>query len=119
MISRAPADIDPVMVRYLESAHTGAGRAQNAVAFASAIGRADEAFALAEALFFSRGFDVGEVRFSSMQGSYTRRADRQTYFLFEPPAAPMRADARFEKLVTEIGLKAYWQAGGRPDYKTV
>ncbi len=112
MASRAPADVDKAMRLYLAAARTGAGHAQNAIFFASANGRLDEAFAIAGALFLGQGFEVGDVRFSSVQGSYTRRADRHTYFLFEPPVTAMRADPRFEKLVADIGLARYWQSAG-------
>lgn len=117
MASRAPGDIEAAMQLYLAAARKGAGHAQNAIFFASANGRLDEAFAIADALFLGKGFEVGDVRFSSVQGSYTRRADRHTYFLFEPPVAAMRADPRFERLVADIGLARYWRQAERPDYQ--
>lgn len=44
-------------------------------------------------------------------------ADRETFLLFANQAAPMRADARFPKLMAAVGLDAYWRATrSRPDY---
>jgi DNA-binding winged helix-turn-helix (wHTH) protein/tetratricopeptide (TPR) repeat protein len=118
MQSRAPRDIDAAVAVSLEGAHRGAGFAENGIQFLSALGRLDEAFAVADAYFFARGFDPGELRFSTEQGTYTRRNARRTHMLFYPPTAAMRADPRFARLAGELGLTSYWQASGvRPDYQ--
>lgn len=118
MLSRAPRDIDDAVAVSLEGAHRGAGFAENGMQFLSALGRLDEAFAVADAYYFARGFDPGELRFSTEQGTYTRRNARRTHMLFLPSTAAMRADPRFRRLVEELGLAQYWkEAGVRPDYQ--
>ncbi|NIJ65274.1 DNA-binding winged helix-turn-helix (wHTH) protein [Sphingomonas leidyi] len=118
MLSRAPRDIDAAVAAALEGAHRGAGFAENGMQFLSALGRPDEAFAVADAYFFARGFDPGELRFSTEQGTYTRRSARRTHMLFLPSTTAMRADPRFLRLAEEIGLVRYWKdAGVRPDYQ--
>jgi Flp pilus assembly protein TadD len=116
--SRKPADVDAAMAGLLAAAHTAVGHCQIAIQHASAFGRLDTAFAVADALFFGRGFDPGEVLYSAPQGTYSRHNDRRTNFLFYPPVAAMRADPRFAKLNEEIGLTRYWrEAGVKPDYR--
>jgi DNA-binding winged helix-turn-helix (wHTH) protein/tetratricopeptide (TPR) repeat protein len=118
MQSRSPRDIDAAVAASLEGAHRGAGFAENGIQFLSALGRLDEAFAVADAYFFARGFDPGELRFSTEQGTYTRRNARRTHMLFFPSTAAMRGDPRFARLVGELGLTDYWKASGiRPDYQ--
>jgi DNA-binding winged helix-turn-helix (wHTH) protein len=116
--SRNPADVARVIAAQQARAREGAGYAENAIQFACALGRVDEAFAIAEAYYFGRGFTVPEIRFTVEQGVYTPLRDRMTYFLFNPATRPMRADPRFAPLVAELGLTAYWAAAGaRPDFQ--
>ena len=117
VLSRDPVDSEAAAKLWVERAHQGAGYAENAIQFTTALGRLDDAFAVAEAYYFSRGFVVPEVRFTVQQGSYTPMSERQTMFLFNPSLARFRADPRFDRLVQEIGLKDYWQrSGAKPDY---
>ncbi len=116
--SRAPADIDQVVHEQTALAHGAAGHAENAIQFITALGRIDEAFAIADAYYFSRGFEVPEVRFSVEQGTYTPLAERLTAFLFMPSTTALRRDPRFNALVDEIGLERYWRESGTvPDYR--
>lgn len=64
MLSQKPADIDAAMRLNLDAAHKGRGFAENAIQFASALGRIDTGFSIAEAYFFNRGFRIGEYRFA-------------------------------------------------------
>ena len=106
-------------VATLARAHTGAGHAENSIQFLSTLGKFDEAFAVADAYFFDRGFSTGDLRFSPSQLARTRLEDRRTFMLFLPSTAPMRTDPRFNRLVGEIGLERYWrETGTRPDYRT-
>ncbi|MBW8754722.1 MAG: winged helix-turn-helix domain-containing protein [Sphingomonadales bacterium] len=118
LLSHDPAEADAAANLWLERAHLGAGYAENAIQFTSALGRLDDAFRIAEAYYFGRGFTVPEVRFTVQQGSYTPMAERLTAFLFNGSLARFRADPRFDRLVQEIGLKGYWdRSGTAPDYR--
>ncbi len=118
MQTRAPRDIDEAMRLSLDAARKGAGHCENAMQFASALGRVDRAFEIAGAYYFARGFDPGEVRFSEQQRSYTRRYARRTHMLFFPSTAAMRADRRFAEITRSQGLDRYWQDSGvLPDYR--
>jgi tetratricopeptide (TPR) repeat protein len=115
---RSPAGIDAVIAEQAERARRGAGYAENAIQFACALGRVDEAFGIALAYYFNRGFVVPDLRFTPDMPAYSPSRDRQTAFLFRPVTAPMRADPRFGKLVSALGLAHYWrQAGTLPDYR--
>lgn len=117
MLSHDPADIDAAVALWNQRAHRGAGYAENTIQFAAALGRLDEAYRVAEAYYFGRGFVVPEVRFTVQQGSYTPLAERQTAFLFQGSLVRFRADPRFDRLIQELGLKSYWvQSGTKPDY---
>jgi tetratricopeptide (TPR) repeat protein len=118
MEAPTPTAVDTVMQEQLERARRGAGYAENAIQFASALGRMDQAFAIAEAYYFGRGFEVPEIRYAPEQGTYTPRRERLTAFLFAPSTAAMRADSRFERLIREAGLIRYWtESRAKPDYK--
>lgn len=116
--SRAAADIDNAMRVHIEAAHHGSGYANNAMRFAAALGRLDDAFMLANAIYFGRPFDPGELFFTEQQAAYVARGNRPTDTLFEQPTAPMRRDARFEPLMQRLGIARYWQqSGSQPDYR--
>jgi hypothetical protein len=111
-------DKDKAADALIAAAHTGAGYAENAVTLLPALGRIDDAFMVANGLYFDRGFAVGKLRFSAEQRIYTQLLDRKTRPLFLPPAKPMRRDPRFLTLVTELKIADYWQkTGTKPDYQ--
>lgn len=113
--TRAPADVDRAVALNLALSPQGGGYALNAIQFLAGLNRLDEAFAVADAYFFGRGFKVGARSFSKEQGEYYMQL--RTYTLFMPCVAAMRADPRFDDLVERMGLKAYWaQSGHLPDY---
>lgn len=115
--TRAPADIAAMTAAYARAARETATGAEVAMLLAASFGRLDEAFAIAVAYFFDRGFQVPSERLT--QGSYSPRNRRNTTFLFWPPAAAMRSDARFAALTRELGLDDYWRrAGIAPDFRT-
>jgi hypothetical protein len=116
--SREPAAVERAMNIHAARARAGAGYAMIAMQLACAVGRIDDAFALAGAYYFGRGFVIPEIRFNAEQGIYSPQRERPTAPLFWPPLQPMRADPRFDSLVTELGLKLYWaEAGALPDYR--
>jgi tetratricopeptide (TPR) repeat protein len=112
--SRDPAETGAIMAMQMDAAHGSAGGAEHAIRNASALGRLDEAFTIADAYYFNRGFtvpDFGEDSASSPE-------QRQTRLLFEPVTRPMRADPRFEKLVRDLSFDRYWrESGNQPDYR--
>jgi DNA-binding winged helix-turn-helix (wHTH) protein/tetratricopeptide (TPR) repeat protein len=116
--SRDPAQIDAVMATQMQLARQTAGLAARAMTFASAIGRLDQAFALADAYYFSRGFTVPESSDPVPGAREPNLESRDTSVLFLPPTRPMREDPRFARLVEEIGLERYWrEVGVQPDYR--
>lgn len=117
--SREAAEVETVMAVQMQRAKEGRGMARNAIQFACALGRVDEAFSIAEALFFERGFTVSDApptaqnSLSTVEFEYVRER-----FLFQPSTGPMRADRRFNRLTEELGLERYWrEAGVQPDYR--
>lgn len=116
--TRSTADIERVMTVQLARAHEGNGYAENTIQFASVLGRVDEAFAVAEALYFERGFVIPDIRFTQEQGTYSPPGDRGTMFLFWPSTRAMRADPRFARLAAELGFERYWRdSGTQPDFR--
>jgi DNA-binding winged helix-turn-helix (wHTH) protein/tetratricopeptide (TPR) repeat protein len=114
--SGAAADVDQAVAVQLAAARRGIGYAENAMSWTAALGRLDDAFAVANAIFFDRGFVVPDQRFSPEQGRFNVAGSRPTHQLFMPVTASMRRDPRFGPLASELGLLTYWrQSGHLPD----
>jgi DNA-binding winged helix-turn-helix (wHTH) protein len=117
--TRSPPLVDAVVQESMKRARTGAGHAENSAQFLASLGRGDLALDILDAYYFGEGFVVPEVRFTASQGTYTPANDRLTAFLFGPSLAPIRDNARFDRLLERLGLNAYWRASGNvPDYRT-
>jgi tetratricopeptide (TPR) repeat protein len=117
LLTRSKADVDKAASLFWDRAHKAVGEAFNAAGFFAAIGRLDEAFAILDAVYFSRGFDVGERSYSEEQGGYADRRDRKTWYFWMPYMAGLRADPRAGKLMRELGLAEYWRKSGTgPDF---
>ena len=115
-LTRASAAVAAALAAYRRAAPMGAGFAENAIQFAAPMGLLDEAFRIAEAYYFGRGFKIGTIRFTAQQASYTPRDRLVTHILFAPSTRSMRQDRRFPRLVEELGLVDYWRRSGtRPD----
>lgn len=113
--SRDPAQVDAMMAKRSAQARTYGYGAINAIRDACAFGRLDEAFAVADAYYFNRGFSVPDY---PTPESGTSLDERQTRFLFAPITRPMRADPRFIRLTGELGLERFWRETGiPPDYR--
>ncbi|QPC98159.1 hypothetical protein [Qipengyuania soli] len=113
--SQNPSEVDAALLRLKASALRSIRPAVNAIRLASMKRRLDDAFSLAEAYFFGRGFEVaGDVG----GGLFISPNQRHTNFLFEPPAAAMWSDKRFGYLLEELGLERYWrEARIPPDFR--
>lgn len=113
--SRDPVQVELVSTAQLKRARVSAFGAGYAMRVLNALGKVDEAFAVADAYYFGRGFTVPDT---PAPGSLFTPDQRLTTGLFEPVTRPMRADARFGRLVGELGLDRYWRESGvQPDYR--
>lgn len=90
LATRSPSAIGAALAK------VAAGPANRAVLFLASVGRGNEAFARLQAYF---RLDPGSPPLSPL-------ARRYTDFLFMPPTAELRRDARFAVLATELGLPA-------------
>jgi DNA-binding winged helix-turn-helix (wHTH) protein len=109
------ADADKLAAAQIDAARRSASAAELAILLLAQLGRVDQAFAIADAYYFNRGFAVPDY---TTPGSRASPDQRQTRLLFEPRTRAMRADARFEPLVARLGLDRYWRdAGLVPDYR--
>jgi hypothetical protein len=112
IMTRSPLDVEAAVRANMAAAPAGAGYCMNAVKVSAQLGRLDDAFAAADALYLNRGFQVAPAFFTQQQGGYTPPDQRGTEFLFSPPCRQMRTDPRFQPLLREIGLVDYWRRTG-------
>lgn len=109
--------ISKTLSNLVNYARTSSVMAQYSIRNASMLGGIDEAFVVAAAYYFNKGFKVPDF---SGRGSDSTLNQRQTRILFEPVTAPMRRDARFEPMVRDLGLDDFWRRSGvQPDYRRV
>lgn len=111
MATRDPADAQAVIDAYDPMIGQGAGYAEIALRAAAGIGRPDDAFRYARALFLDEGTAIAPQRFSAQQ-NYGRVGERQTHLLFVPPFNALRGDPRYLELMADIGLVDYWRRSG-------
>ncbi len=117
-VSRAPADIGSVTADLVRDARQDAAAALRAIQDLSMLGCRDEAFAIADAYFFSRGFVIPDRPGAIGPDAVATLPSRETAFLFLPPARALRADPRFDRVTDGLGLTLYWrEAGVQPDYR--
>ena len=116
--SSATASAEAIAAAQLKRAHEATGLAEDAIRTTAMLGRADDAFAVANAYYFGRGFVVPDVRFTREDGFYSPPEQRQIHFLFEPLTRSMRAMSQFAPLLNDLGLERYWrESGAQPDFK--
>lgn len=117
-LSRDAGEIAAVTAKLREEAVKGADLAGRAIEYASFLGQVDQAFEIAEALYFSGGFTVADLSAQSGNSARISLDERRPRILFLPSTRSLRADARFEPLVAKLGLTRYWQeTGSVPDYR--
>jgi hypothetical protein len=100
------------------AAKTNLGLSSQAVIFLSAIGEVDAALEVVNELFVIIGRNSARGKPGAKAAAGTSIAWRFAPWLFIPPTASLRADARFEALCDGIGLTDYWSKRRVvPDYK--
>ena len=116
--TRDPAAKRKVADGLSQYARASTGAAGLAIELASLMGQPDAAFQFAEALFFSREFVVPDQAGGAGAIVGATLDDRRTRVLFLPSTAVMRNSSRFDRLMQELGLEAYWrESGSTPDYR--
>jgi tetratricopeptide (TPR) repeat protein len=100
----------------LAAAQLNPGQATYAAMALSQLGEIDAAFAVIDALLLSKGPLVAERPIVPRSFVANSPSWCRTQWLFMPPLAAVRSDARFGSLCEEIGLARYWrQRGVGPD----
>lgn len=117
LIERTPATIASAREAILGAARVSIGLAAHGVMMLSALGEIDAAFEVTDGLLLSRGPIVVQPTDGSKRSFMNDPGWKYTQYLFTPPSAAIRADARFDRLCEAIGLTDYWRIRGvRPDY---
>ncbi len=113
---RSPASVAAARRANLEAAKQDPGLSNQAVLVLSALGEVDAAFDIANELLLYRRPVEPRPQAAARQ-PVKSTGWRFTPWLFTPPVAAMRKDARFITLCDGIGLTEYWRTQGvRPDY---
>jgi len=117
LATRRPLDVAAAVDSVLSQVSRGPSHAISAVMILNGLGEIDRAFDVASAYLLERGPLMASVRWRAGDVSVNDSRRRKTSMLFVPVAAAMRADPRFMKLTTEIGLRSYWdRVGVLPDF---
>ena len=100
----------------LAAAQLNPGQATYAAMVLSQLGEMNAAFAVIDGLLLSEGPLVANRPIAPSSFVANSPSWCRTQWLFMPPLAAVRADARFESLCENIGLARYWrQRGVGPD----
>ena len=114
-----PANVARAREANLDEAKKDPKRTSQAVLALSALGEVDAAFEVANELLVFRPPALSSKEHKTPQRAGST-AWRFTPWLFTPPAAALRADARFGTLCDGTGLTDYWTKRGiKPDYQRV
>ena len=113
-----PARIAKAREANLAAAQLNPGQATYAAMALSQLGEVDAAFAVIHALLLSEGPLVAHRPIVPRSFVANSPSWCRTQWLFMPPLAAVRNDARFDRLCEDIGLKRYWrQRGVGPDLR--
>ena len=96
----------------LAAAQLNPGQATYAAMVLSQLGEVDAAFDVINALLLSKGPLVANRPIVPRSFVANSTSWCRTQWLFMPPLAAVRNDARFETLCDEIGLARYWRQRG-------
>jgi DNA-binding winged helix-turn-helix (wHTH) protein len=108
----SPQHVEAAVRANFEFAPTTPYFAGSAMMVLSALGRIDDAYAVAEGTLLRRGPLIGTIWAGKMSTAVTDLQWRRTMPLFTPAAAAMRADPRFISLCDGMGMTAYWRSRG-------
>jgi tetratricopeptide (TPR) repeat protein len=114
----SPGDVAKARQACARAATIAGGLAAQGVMILCALAEVDQAFDIANGFLLWRGSLVrrGESGIKGVGPDALWRISTQ--WLFTPPCAVMRADARFLPLCDGIGLTEYWKRRGvKPDYQ--
>ena len=115
---RSPAGIAAARKAVLEAANDDLGLAVHAIMALSALGDVDGAFEVTDALFAVRRSSALHAKNIAHRPPVKSTAWRFAPWLFTPPTAVLRADARFQSICDQIGLTEYWAKREiKPDYQ--
>lgn len=117
-LNRNRAEIERVASRLLQQARYSSAYAERAIGFASFLGQTSVALAIADALFFSRGFIVPDAAAAPGEALQVSLDDRRTRVLFLPSTKALRETSGFVWLVSQLGLNRYWrETNSVPDHR--
>ena len=115
---RTPAAITAARSANLAAAKTNLRIASQGIFVLSVLGEVDAAFEIVNELFVIPARNSARDQPGAKTVPVASTAWRFAPWLFIPPTAPLRADARFEALCDGIGLTDYWRTRHViPDYK--
>ncbi|HEU4819590.1 MAG TPA: winged helix-turn-helix domain-containing protein [Qipengyuania sp.] len=116
--SRSAPEVEAARLANVTAASRSPGFANNALMTLSMLGELDAAFEVADGYFLRRGPLISTLWEGAGELPVSALRWRRSMALFVPPAAPMRADPRFDALMDGMGLTEYWrQRNVRPDYR--
>jgi DNA-binding winged helix-turn-helix (wHTH) protein len=114
----SPARIATAKEANLAAARLNPGQATYAAMALSQLGQTDAAFDVINALLLSEGPLVANRPIVPRSFVANSPSWCRTQWLFMPPLAAVRADARFERLCEQMGLADYWrQRRAGPDIR--
>jgi len=113
-VSRRPGDIAAITRRCVDPRAAIGFRSRMCMLVLASVGRLDEAFLIANRRYPNVEEPTAAARERRWLDNATHNHDPSA--LFEPQAAPMRADRRFAPLVAGLGLVDYWRSNGAPDF---
>ena len=116
-IGRHPRDIDATARDCTAPQRQSRAPSRACFLVLSALGRLDEAFALAYERYPDLRGPTPEARERRWLATIDEFHDPSA--LFDPLASTLRADPRFAALVERLGLLDYWRTNGAPDFCAV
>jgi DNA-binding winged helix-turn-helix (wHTH) protein len=114
MRTQARADAIAAGAAAMAAARESGSGCVNAILALNVLRDLDRAFIVSEGYLLRRGTLSTEI--GGPERTVNDQRWRKTQMLFIPATAPMRADPRFERLMADMGLAAYWRASGQTPY---